>query len=197
MKWRIGCFKSIPQEKILWLNIIVTMLSNFTDWKQWHHRQIKWRQQARKTSGEEQSFRGLGIWNKVICQHWCWGYLLKILLKWKQGTYEVPAIETGLLGELHPVLLQTHQKAADVKYQRSPPASWLWSGLKRSFEMNIMGTTNWNIIDLQIPIVNIAIEIYILYVCIMSANQILGIKALCLKNKPTLILGVDWVTKIV
>ena len=152
------------------------MLSNFTDWKQWHHRQIKWRQQARKTSGEEQSFRGLGIWNKVICQHWCWGYLLKILLKWKQGTYEVPAIETGLLGELHPVLLQTHQKAADVKYQRSPPASWLWSGLKRSFEMNIMGTTNWNIIDLQIPIVNIAIEIYILYVCIMSANQILGIK---------------------
>ena len=63
--------------------------------------------------------------------------------------------------------------------------------------MNIMGTTNWNIIDLQIPIVNIAIEIYILYVCIMSANQILGIKALCLKNKPTLILGVDWVTKIV
>ena len=42
--------------------------------------------------------------------------------------------------------------------------------------MNIMGTTNWNIIDLQIPIVNIAIEIYILYVCIMSANQILGIK---------------------
>ena len=36
------------------------MLSNFTDWKQWHHQQIKWRQQARKISGEEQSFRGLG-----------------------------------------------------------------------------------------------------------------------------------------
>ena len=146
--------------------------------------------------------REVQIWNKVICQHCCLGYsihypLLKILLQRKQGTYEVPAVETGLLGELHPVLLQTHQKAADVKYQRSPPASWLWSGLKRSFEMNIMGTTNWNIIDLQIPIVNIAIEIYILYVCIMSANQILGIKALCLKNKPTLILGVDWVTKIV
>ena len=149
MKWRIGCFKSIPQEKILWLNIIVTMLSNFTDWKQWHHRQIKWRQQARKTSGEEQSFRGLGIWNKVICQHWCWGYLLKILLKWKQGTYEVPAIETGLLGELHPVLLQTHQKAADVKYQRSPPASRFWSCLKMSFEMYILGTTNWHIRDLH------------------------------------------------
>ena len=27
----------------------------------------------------------------------------------------------------------------------------------------------------------------------MSANQILGIKAFCLKNKPTAILGVDWV----
>ena len=70
------------------------------------------------------------IWNKVICQHCCWGYLihyplLKILLQRKKGTYEVPAVETGLLGELHPVLLQTHQKAADVNYQRSPPASRL------------------------------------------------------------------------
>ena len=60
----------------------------------------------------------------------------------KKGTYEVPAVETGLLGELHPVLLQTHQKAADVKYQRSPPASRFWSCLKMSFEMYILGTTN-------------------------------------------------------
>ena len=66
--------------------------------------------------------REVQIWNK----RWyasiaAWGYsihwpLLKILLERKPGTYEVPAVETGLLGELHPVLLQTHQKAADVKY---------------------------------------------------------------------------------
>ena len=88
------------------------------------------------------------IWNKVVCQHCCLGYsihypLLKILLQRKQGTYEVPAVETGLLGELHPVLLQTHQKAADVKCKRTPPASRLWSSLKRSFEMYILGRPNW------------------------------------------------------
>ena len=90
------------------------MLSNFTDWKQWHHQLIKWRQQARKISGEEQSFRGLGRYRFEIKGDM--QALPKILLERKEGTYEVPAVETGLLGELHPVLLQTHQKAADVKY---------------------------------------------------------------------------------
>ena len=141
MNCRICCFKLIQQEKILWLNIIVTMLSNFTYWKQWHHQQIKWRQQARKISGEEQSFRGLGRYRFEIKGDM--QALPKILLERKEGTYEVPAVETGLLGELHPVLLQTHQKAADVNYQRSPPASRLWSSLKRSFEMYILGRPNW------------------------------------------------------
>ena len=130
--------KEHPHYKIIIfvMGIKVSQKNFYLNFAVWHHQQIKWRQQARKISEEEQSFLRPGEahdGNNVICQHCCWGYsinypLLKILLQRKQGTY-VPAVETGLLGELHPVLLQTHQKAADVNYQRSPPASRLWSSL--------------------------------------------------------------------